>query len=155
MFKSAKTLSRTVVQVAKRGYAKDIRYGQDARLPLLEGVNKLADAVAVTMGPKGRTVLIEQPYGGPKVTKDGVTVAKAVELEDQFENIGAKLVQDVASKTNDEAGDGTTTATVLARAIATEGFNAVAAGLNPQELRKGINTAVTHVIGELKALSKP
>ena len=89
--------------------------------------------------PKGRTVLIEQPYGGPKVTKDGVTVAKAVELEDQFENIGAKLVQDVASKTNDEAGDGTTTATVLARAIATEGFNAVAAGLNPQDLLGCLN----------------
>jgi len=141
--------------VAKRGYAKDIRYGQEARLPLLAGVNKLADAVAVTMGPKGRTVLIEQPYGGPKVTKDGVTVAKAVVLEDTFENIGAQLVQDVANNTNDAAGDGTTTATVLARAIATEGFNYVAAGLNPQDLRSGIQKAVAQVIVSLKDQSRP
>ena len=133
-----------------RGMAKDIRFGADARLPLLAGVNKLADAVAVTMGPKGRTVLIEQPYGGPKVTKDGVTVAKAIELEDQYENIGARLVQDVANNTNDHAGDGTTTATVLARAIATEGFNAVAAGLDPQKLREGINKAVKVVLESLK-----
>lgn len=138
-----------------RTYAKDIRYAQDARQPLLRGVDKLADAVAVTMGPKGRTVLIEQPYGGPKVTKDGVTVAKAVELDDTFENIGAKLVQDVANRTNDVAGDGTTTATVLARAIATEGFNAVAAGLNPKELQSGIKLAVAQVIEELKSVSKP
>lgn len=153
MFRRAVT--STVNNVAKRGYAKDIRYGQDARLPLLAGVNKLADAVAVTMGPKGRTVLIEQPYGGPKVTKDGVTVAKAVELEDTFENIGAQLVQDVANNTNDAAGDGTTTATVLARAIATEGFNYVAAGLNPQDLRSGIQKAVAQVIVSLKEQSRP
>merc|ERR1719162_47687 len=107
------------------------------------------------MGPKGRTVLIEQPYGGPKVTKDGVTVAKAIELEDQYENIGARLVQDVANNTNDHAGDGTTTATVLARAIATEGFNAVAAGLNPGELRAGIDKAVKVVLQSLKDQSKP
>jgi len=152
---TSRVLRSTVATVSKRGYAKDIRFGQDARLPLLAGVNKLADAVAVTMGPKGRTVLIEQPYGGPKVTKDGVTVAKAVELEDTFENIGAQLVQDVANNTNDAAGDGTTTATVLARAIATEGFNYVAAGLNPQDLRSGIQKAVKQVIVSLKEQSRP
>merc|ERR1719171_1803451 len=142
--------------IIARGYAaKDIRYTQEARQPLLKGVEKLGSAVAVTMGPKGRTVLIEQPYGGPKVTKDGVTVAKSVELDDTYENIGAKLVQTVASNTNDAAGDGTTTATVLARAIAQEGFNAVGAGLNPKELKAGIDLAVSTVIAELKSQSSP
>jgi len=162
MFRAASQIARRTATVQAsapclqvRGMAKDIRYTQEARAPLLIGVDKLADAVAVTMGPKGRTVLIEQPYGGPKITKDGVTVAKAVELEDKFENIGARLVQDVANRTNDVAGDGTTTATVLARAIATEGFNAVAAGLNPQDLRSGMKLAVDSVIAGLKDLSKP
>merc|ERR1719335_1066154 len=145
----------STVSTAVRGYAKDIRYGQEARQPLLSGVEKLGAAVAVTMGPKGRTVLIEQPYGGPKVTKDGVTVAKSIELDDTYENIGAKLVQTVASNTNDSAGDGTTTATVLARAIAQEGFNAVGAGLNPKELKAGIDLAVATVIEELKRQSSP
>jgi chaperonin GroEL len=156
MFSRLQHVTRGPVRtLIARGMAKDIRFGADARLPLLAGVNKLADAVAVTMGPKGRTVLIEQPYGGPKVTKDGVTVAKAIELEDQYENIGARLVQDVANNTNDHAGDGTTTATVLARAIATEGFNAVAAGLNPGELRDGIDKAVKVVLESIKDQSKP
>merc|ERR1719378_695941 len=145
----------STVSTAVRGYAKDIRYGQEARQPLLKGVEKLGSSVAVTMGPRGRTVLIEQPYGGPKVTKDGVTVAKAVDLEDQYENLGARLVQDVANNTNDNAGDGTTTATVLARAIASEGFNAVSAGLVPKELKAGIDSAVKAVVSELQAISKP
>lgn len=135
--------------------AKDIRFSLEARAPLLRGVDKLANAVAVTLGPAGRTVLIEQAYGGPKITKDGVSVAKSIELEDKYENIGARLIQDVASKTNDAAGDGTTTATVLARAIATEGFNAVAAGLNPNCVKNGISKAVAVVIAELKKMSKP
>lgn len=158
MFSRLQQIARPSARVARVGvrhYAKDIRFGADARLPLLGGVNKLADAVAVTMGPKGRTVLIEQGFGGPKVTKDGVTVAKSVDLEDTYENIGARLVQDVANKTNDNAGDGTTTATVLARAIASEGFNAVAAGLNPQELRKGINRAVDVAVDTIKTISRP
>eukprot|EP00128_Syssomonas_multiformis_P010632 Colp12_sorted_trinity150504_noHs@26169 len=135
--------------------AKDIKFSDNARTLMLAGVDKLADAVAVTMGPKGRNVIIEQSYGGPKITKDGVTVAKAIELKNKYENIGARLVQDVASKTNDVAGDGTTTATVLARAIAKEGFKAVAAGLNPLDLRRGIQSAVDVVVKRLKELSRP
>ena len=120
-----------------RGMAKDIKFGCDARTLMLQGVDILADDVAVTMGPKGRNVIIEQSWGSPKITKDGVTVAKGIELKDKFQNIGAKLVQDVANNTNEEAGDGTTTATVLARAIAKEGFEKISRGANPVEIRKG------------------
>merc|ERR1719431_1989006 len=121
----------------------------------MEGVNVLADAVAVTMGPKGRNVVIESSWGSPKITKDGVTVAKAVELKDKFQNIGAKLVQDVANKTNEEAGDGTTTATVLARAIACKGFDNVTHGSNPVEIRRGLMVAVEAVNEHLAKLAKP
>ena len=120
-----------------RGMAKDIKFGSDARTLMLQGVDILADAVAVTMGPKGRNVILEQSWGSPKITKDGVTVAKGVELKDKFQNLGAKLVQDVANNTNEEAGDGTTTATVLARSIAKEGFEKISKGANPVEIRKG------------------
>jgi len=156
MLRAARSVAPLVRTFAnKRCYAaKDVRFGSDARAVMLSGVNKLADAVAVTMGPKGRNVIIEQSYGGPKITKDGVTVAKAIEFEDRYENIGATLVQDVASKTNDVAGDGTTTATVLARAIAQEGFKNVAAGLNPLDLRRGIQASVDIVVKHLKDVSK-
>lgn len=138
-----------------RGYAaKEIRFGDECRAGVLAGVEKLADAVQVTLGPKGRNVVIEQPYGGPKITKDGVTVAKAIELKDRFQNVGASLVKQVASATNDVAGDGTTTATVLTRAILVEGLRSVAAGLNPMDLRRGINMAVDHVVAELKRRAK-
>ncbi|KAL6768708.1 CPN60C [Auxenochlorella protothecoides x Auxenochlorella symbiontica] len=134
-----------------RGYAaKDILFGDACRASMLQGVEKLADAVQVTLGPKGRNVVIEQPYGGPKITKDGVTVAKAVEFSDRFHNLGAALVKQVAGATNDAAGDGTTTATVLTRAILVEGCKSVAAGMNPMDLRRGINLAVDHVVSELK-----
>lgn len=122
---------------------------------MLVGCDKLADAVQTTLGPKGRNVVIEQQFGGPKITKDGVTVAKSIEFSDKLENIGASLVKQVASKANDEAGDGTTTATVLARAIFREGCKSVAAGMNPMDLRRGINLAVEHVVKQLKASSKP
>ena len=122
---------------------------------MLQGVDILADAVAVTMGPKGRNVILEQSWGSPKITKDGVTVAKGVELKDKFQNIGARLVQDVANNTNEEAGDGTTTATVLARAIAKEGFEKISTGANPIEVRKGVMMAVEAIINHLKTLSKP
>jgi chaperonin GroEL len=122
---------------------------------MLQGVDILADAVAVTMGPKGRNVMIEKSWGSPKITKDGVTVAKAVELEDKNHNIGARLVQDVASNTNEQAGDGTTAATVLARTIAREGFEAVSKGANPHEVRRGVMAAVEVVVGELRQLAKP
>ena len=121
----------------------------------MSGVNVLADAVSVTMGPKGRNVVIESSWGGPKITKDGVTVAKAVELKDKFQNIGAKLVQDVANKTNEEAGDGTTTATVLARAIAQRGMDMVTHGANPVEIRRGLLSAIEAVCEHLKSISKP
>ncbi len=135
--------------------AKDIQYDQKARESLLKGVNILADAVKVTLGPKGRNVILEKTFGSPTVTKDGVTVAKEVELEDKFENMGAQMVKEVASKTSDVAGDGTTTATVLAQAIYREGAKLVAAGHNPMELKRGIDQAVGVVIDELKKLSKP
>lgn len=135
--------------------AKDLKFGQDARVAMLQGVNKLADAVAVTLGPKGRNVILEQSWGSPKITKDGVTVAKAIELEDKYLNIGARLVQDVANNTNEEAGDGTTTATILARAIATDGFSHVTRGANPVEVRLGIQKAVEHAVESLKQLSNP
>jgi chaperonin GroEL len=135
--------------------AKEIVYDQKARESLLKGVNILADAVKVTLGPKGRNVILEKTFGSPTVTKDGVTVAKEVELEDKFENMGAQMVKEVASKTSDVAGDGTTTATVLAQAIYKEGAKLVAAGHNPMELKRGIDKAVEVVIDELKKLSKP
>ncbi|KAI7835624.1 hypothetical protein COHA_010481 [Chlorella ohadii] len=143
------------LQQQTRGYAaKDLRFGDECRAGLLQGVEKLADAVQVTLGPKGRNVVIEQAYGAPKITKDGVTVAKAIEFKDKFQNVGASLVKQVASATNDVAGDGTTTATVLTRAILVEGCKSVAAGMNPMDLRRGINLAVDHVVGELKARAK-
>jgi chaperonin GroEL len=134
--------------------AKEIRFSVDARDPMLRGVNKLADAVACTLGPKGRHVVLQKSFGAPRVTKDGVTVAKEIELSDNFENMGAQLVREVASKTVDKAGDGTTTATVLARAIAVEGGKAVAAGMNPMDLKRGIDLAVEKVVEDLKARSK-
>ena len=135
--------------------AKMISYDQTAREKLLSGVNKLADAVRVTLGPKGRNVVIEKSWGAPTVTKDGVTVAKEIELEDKFENMGAQMVREVASKTSDVAGDGTTTATVLAQAIFREGSKLVAAGMNPMELKRGIEKAVSAVVEELGRMSKP
>ena len=134
--------------------AKDVRFGSDARDRMLRGVDTLANAVKVTLGPKGRNVVIEKSFGAPRITKDGVTVAKEIELSDKFENLGAQLIREVASKTNDLAGDGTTTATVLAQAIVREGVKAVAAGLNPMDLRRGIDKAVTAVVEELKTRSK-
>lgn len=135
--------------------AKELRFSEDARSAILAGVNILADAVKVTLGPKGRNVVIEKSFGAPNITKDGVTVAKEIELSDKFENMGAQMVREVASKTNDDAGDGTTTATVLAQAIYREGAKVVAAGLNPMELKRGIDKAVEAVIAELKKIAKP
>src|SRR5512143_2559655 len=135
--------------------AKIIKFHQDARDKILRGVNVLADAVVATLGPRGRNVILEKSYGAPNVTKDGVTVAKEIELEDKFENMGAQMVKEVASKTSDVAGDGTTTATVLARAIFTEGLKMVVAGHDPMGLKRGIDRAVTAIIAELKGLSKP
>jgi chaperonin GroEL len=135
--------------------AKIVKFAQEAREKILRGVNILADAVTVTLGPRGRNVVLEKSFGAPTVTKDGVTVAKEVELEDKFENMGAQMVKEVASKTSDVAGDGTTTATVLARAIFTEGLKMVAAGHDPMTLKRGIDKAVTTLTSELKALSKP
>jgi chaperonin GroEL len=135
--------------------AKMVRFSQEAREKILRGVNVLADAVTVTLGPKGRNVVLEKSFGAPTVTKDGVTVAKEIELEDKFENMGAQMVKEVASKTSDVAGDGTTTATVLARSIYTEGIKMVAAGHDPMSLKRGISRAVEAITGELKNLSKP
>src|SRR5499433_129316 len=135
--------------------AKDIRYHQNAREKMLAGVNGLANAVRVTLGPKGRNVIIEKSWGSPTVTKDGVTVAKEIEFEDKFENMGAQMVREVASKTSDVAGDGTTTATVLAQAIFREGSKLVAAGMSPMELKRGIEKSVQSITEELKKLSKP
>ncbi|HVB78923.1 MAG TPA: chaperonin GroEL [Candidatus Binataceae bacterium] len=135
--------------------AKSVRFAQEAREKILRGVNVLADAVTVTLGPKGRNVVLEKSFGAPTVTKDGVTVAKEIELEDKFENMGAQMVKEVASKTSDVAGDGTTTATVLARSIYTEGMKMVAAGHDPMSLKRGIDRAVESVVNELKGLSKP
>jgi chaperonin GroEL len=147
--------SRALGRTSHRGYAKDLKFGADGRKAMLAGIDLLADAVAVTMGPKGRNVIIEQSWGSPKITKDGVTVAKSIDLKDKYENLGAKLVQDVANKTNEEAGDGTTCATVLARAIAKEGFENISKGANPVEVRKGVMKAVDVIVAELKAMSKP
>ncbi|MEK6706426.1 MAG: chaperonin GroEL [Bdellovibrionota bacterium] len=135
--------------------AKELRFSEQARSAILSGVNILADAVKVTLGPKGRNVVIEKSFGAPNITKDGVTVAKEIELSDKFENMGAQMVREVASKTNDDAGDGTTTATLLAQAIYREGAKIVAAGHNPMELKRGIDMAVTVVVDELKKMSKP
>src|SRR5437773_2456854 len=135
--------------------AKLVKFGQDAREKIFRGVNVLADAVTVTLGPRGRNVILEKSWGAPTITKDGVTVAKEVELEDRFENMGAQMVKEVASKTSDVAGDGTTTATVLARAIFTEGLKMVSAGHDPMTLKRGIDKAVSALTAELKTLSKP
>src|SRR5258708_1583303 len=135
--------------------AKDVKFSGDARDRMLRGVDILANAVKVTLGPKGRNVVIEKSFGAPRITKDGVTVAKEIELEDKFENMGAQMVREVASKTNDTAGDGTTTATVLAAAIVREGAKSVAAGMNPMDLRRGIEIAVTAVVKDLEKRAKP
>ena len=135
--------------------AKDIRFGEDARAKMVRGVNVLANAVKATLGPKGRNVVLQKSFGAPTITKDGVSVAKEIELADAFENMGAQMVKEVASKTSDNAGDGTTTATVLAQAFIREGMKAVAAGMNPMDLKRGIDQAVKAAVGELKSLSKP
>ncbi|MGB4826673.1 MAG: chaperonin GroEL, partial [Paracoccaceae bacterium] len=135
--------------------AKDVRFDTDARDRMLRGVNILADAVKVTLGPKGRNVVIDKSFGAPRITKDGVTVAKEIELSDKFENMGAQMVKEVASRTNDEAGDGTTTATVLAQAIIKEGLKSVAAGMNPMDLKRGIDMATTKVVAAIKAAARP
>src|SRR5690349_3080618 len=134
--------------------AKDVKFSRDARERILRGVDILADAVKVTLGPKGRNVVIDKSFGAPRITKDGVTVAKEIELEDKFENMGAQMVREVASKTNDLAGDGTTTATVLAQAIVKEGAKAVAAGMNPMDLKRGIDLAVEAVVKHLTKNAK-
>jgi len=135
--------------------AKDVKFGDSARQKMINGVNILADAVKVTLGPKGRNVVIDKSYGAPHITKDGVSVAKEIELKDKFENMGAQLVKEVASKTADVAGDGTTTATVLAQSILNEGLKAVAAGMNPMDLKRGIDKAVRAAVAEIKAISTP
>src|SRR6202041_1743355 len=134
--------------------AKDVRFGPDARDRILRGVDILANAVKITLGPKGRNVILEKSFGAPRITKDGVTVAKEIELEDKFENMGAQMVREVAQKTNDQAGDGTTTATVLAHAIVKEGTKAVAAGMNPMDLKRGIDLAVSAVVEDIKKRSR-
>src|SRR5437879_2796652 len=134
--------------------AKEIHFHQQAREQILRGVRILSDAVAVTLGPKGRNVVLEKSYGSPTITKDGVTVAKEIDLEDKFENMGAQMVKEVASKTSDKAGDGTTTATVLARAIYEEGIKLVAAGHNPMEIKRGVDAGVQIIVAELKTLAK-
>jgi chaperonin GroEL len=135
--------------------SKELRFSEDARTAILKGVNTLADAVKVTLGPKGRNVVIDKSFGSPLITKDGVTVAKEIELENKFENMGAQMVKEVASKTNEDAGDGTTTATVLAQAIYREGVKIVSAGNNPTTVKRGIDKAVAIVTAELKQLAKP
>src|SRR6187402_927332 len=135
--------------------AKNILHGEDSRQAILRGVNKLAEAVKVTLGPRGRNVVIDKKFGAPTVTKDGVTVAKEIELSDPLENMGAQMVKEVATKTSDNAGDGTTTATVLAQAIFREGLKNVTAGANPMAIKRGIDQAVVAVIEELKKISVP
>ncbi|KAG1774571.1 chaperonin GroL [Suillus placidus] len=157
MHTSSRTLRRAAAKVRPsltRGAHKEIKFSNDGRASILKGVDVLANAVSVTLGPKGRNVIIEQSFGGPKITKDGVTVAKSISLKDKFENLGARLVQDVAQKTNEIAGDGTTTATVLARAIYAEGVKNVAAGCNPMDLRRGAQAAVQKVVQFLEANTK-
>ena len=135
--------------------AKDVKFDTDARNRMVRGVNILADAVKVTLGPKGRNVVLDKSFGAPRITKDGVSVAKEIELEDKFENMVAQMVKEVASRTNDEAGDGTTTATVLAQAIVKEGVKAVSAGMNPMDLKRGIDLATTKVVEAIKAAARP
>ena len=135
--------------------AKDVRFGDDARKRMVRGVNVLADAVKVTLGPKGRNVVLDKSFGAPTVTKDGVSVAKEIELKDKFENMGAQMVKEVASQTNDTAGDGTTTATVLAQSIVREGIKAVTAGMNPMDLKRGIDKATIAAVQAIRDLSKP
>jgi len=135
--------------------AKDVRFSTDARDRMLKGINTLANAVKITLGPKGRNVIIDKSWGAPRITKDGVSVAKEIELSDPFENMGAQMVKEVAQRTNDEAGDGTTTATVLAHAIVQEGMKSVAAGMNPMDLKRGIDKAVAAVVAEIKTMSRP
>ena len=134
--------------------AKEVKFGSDARNRMLKGVDTLANAVKVTRGPKGRNVVLDKSFGAPRITKDGVSVAKEIELSDKFENMGAQMVKEVASRTNDEAGDGTTTATVLAQAIVREGTKAVAAGMNPMDLKRGIDIAVEAVIADVQKRTK-
>jgi chaperonin GroEL len=135
--------------------AKEVRFSTHARDGMLRGVNILADAVKVTLGPKGRNVVLDKSFGAPRITKDGVTVAKEIELSDKFENMGAQMIKEVAQRTNDEAGDGTTTATVLAQAIVKEGLKSVAAGMNPMDLKRGIDLATAKVVEALKKASRP
>src|SRR5699024_10837029 len=135
--------------------AKDLKFSEDARRALVRGVDTLADAVKVTLGPKGRNVVLDKSFGSPLITNDGVTIAKEIELEDRFENMGAQLVSEVASKTNDVAGDGTTTATVLAQAMIAEGLKNVTSGANPVGIRRGIEKAVNEAVNELKVVSQP
>jgi chaperonin GroEL len=134
--------------------SKDVKFDTDARNRMLNGVNILADAVKVTLGLKGRNVILDKSFGAPRITKDGVTVAKEIELEDKFENMGAQMVKEVASRTNDEAGDGTTTATVLAQAIVREGLKSVAAGMNPNQARSRIDLATSKIVSEIKSASR-
>ncbi|HAN68419.1 MAG TPA: molecular chaperone GroEL, partial [Halieaceae bacterium] len=135
--------------------AKDVIFGDDARQRMLKGINVLADAVKATLGPKGRNVILDKSFGAPTVTKDGVSVAKEIELKDKFENMGAQMVKEVASRTNDEAGDGTTTATVLAQAIVKEGMKSVAAGMNPMDLKRGIDKAIAAAVAQIQDAAKP
>ena len=135
--------------------AKDVKFSADARNRMLKGVNTLADAVKVTLGPKGRNVVLDKSFGAPRITKDGVSVAKEIELEDKFENMGAQMVKEVASRTNDEAGDGTTTATVLAQAMLKEGLKHVTAGANPMFLKRGMDKAVASLVDELRKIAVP
>src|SRR4030081_3502044 len=135
--------------------AKDVRFGENVRNKMINGVNVLANAVKITLGPKGRNVVLERSFGPPTITKDGVSVAKEIELKDKLQNMGAQMVKEVASKTSDNAGDGTTTATVLAQAIVREGMKYVAAGMNPMDLKRGIDKAVIAVVEELKKISRP
>ena len=135
--------------------AKEVKFGDSARQGMLEGVNILANAVKVTLGPKGRNVVLDKSFGAPTVTKDGVSVAKEIELKDKFENMGAQMVKEVASKASDDAGDGTTTATVLAQTIVNEGLKSVAAGMNPMDLKRGIDKAVQAAVIEIAAIAKP
>ena len=135
--------------------AKDVVFGNEARQRMVAGVNILANAVKVTLGPKGRNVVLEKSYGAPTITKDGVSVAKEIELEDRLENMGAQMVKEVASRASDDAGDGTTTATVLAQAIVNEGLKSVAAGMNPMDIKRGIDKAIAAAVEEVKKLSSP
>ena len=135
--------------------AKQVKFGDDARSLMVEGVNTLAKAVKVTLGPKGRNVVLDKGFGGPTITKDGVSVAKEIELKDKFQNMGAQMVKEVAAKTSDVAGDGTTTATVLAQAILAEGMKSVAAGMNPMDLKRGIDKAVIAAVAAIEELSVP